>query len=160
MGFQRSSDKLATSFAPVPCSTSDLRPNSPSFASIYCECVNCESHAHKSNTEYVRSSALRLSLDPLLQHCRVLSETPLSGPRWPTSLNIKKKKEITDHANPEGNGPQRSKERGRRGSTGPPQPEQRRQKHHHDYALLPPHGRHDWRGLLQEQRTRMTMPRR
>ena len=92
MGFQRSSDKLATSFAPVPCSTSDLRPNSPSFASIYCECVNCESHAHKSNTEYVRSSALRLSLDPLLQHCRVLSETPLSGPRWPTSLNIKKKK--------------------------------------------------------------------
>ena len=41
-----------------------------------------------------------------------------------------KRKEITDHANPEGNGPQRAKERGRRGSTGPPQPEQRRQKHH------------------------------
>ena len=34
------------------------------------------------------------------------------------------------HAHPEGNGPQHSKERGRRGSTGPPQPEQRRQKHH------------------------------
>ena len=44
----------------------------------------------------------------------------------------KKKEEITDHANPEENGPQRSKERGRRGSTGQPQPEQRRQKHHRD----------------------------
>ena len=45
---------------------------------------------------------------------------------------MEKKKEITDHANSEGNGPQRSKERGRRGSTGPPQPEQRRRKHHRD----------------------------
>ena len=31
-----------------------------------------------------------------------------------------KQKEITDHANPEENEPQRSKEWGRRGSTGPP----------------------------------------
>ena len=56
---------------------------------------------------------------------------------WPFAKGLNcslknKKKEITDHANPEGNGPQRSKERGRRGSTGPPQPEQRRQKHHRD----------------------------
>ena len=43
-----------------------------------------------------------------------------------------KRKEITDHANPEGNGPQHSKERGRGGSTGPPQPEPRSQKHHRD----------------------------
>ena len=40
-----------------------------------------------------------------------------------------KKKGVTDNANPQGNGPQDSKERGRRGSTVPPQPEQRRQKH-------------------------------
>ena len=40
-----------------------------------------------------------------------------------------KKIGTTDHANPEGNGPQHFKERGRRGSTGPPLPEQRRQKH-------------------------------
>ena len=33
---------------------------------------------------------------------------------WTSSDEKKKKKEITDHANPEGNGPQRSKERGRR----------------------------------------------
>ena len=46
------------------------------------------------------------------------------------TLQKNKNKSITDHANPEGNGPQRSKERGRRGSTGPPQPEQQRQKHH------------------------------
>ena len=45
-------------------------------------------------------------------------------------LGKAKKKEITDHANPEGNGPQRSTERGRRGSTGQPQPEQQRRKHH------------------------------
>ena len=38
------------------------------------------------------------------------------------SICTGKKKEFTDHANPEGNGPQRWKERGRRGSTGPPQP--------------------------------------
>ena len=48
------------------------------------------------------------------------------------------KKWITDHANPEGNGPKHSKERGRRGSTGPPQPEQRRQKHHRVQWRVPP----------------------
>ena len=39
----------------------------------------------------------------------------------PTSKGIfcKKKKEFTEHANPEGNGPVHSKNRGRRGSTGP-----------------------------------------
>ena len=42
----------------------------------------------------------------------------------------KKRQKNKDHANPEGNGPQHSKERGRRGCKGPPQPEQRRQKHH------------------------------
>ena len=46
--------------------------------------------------------------------------------------NRLKQKRITDQASPEGTEPQHSKDRGRRGSTGPPQPEQRRQKHHHD----------------------------
>ena len=49
----------------------------------------------------------------------------------PQEFKRERKKPITDHANPEGNGPLYSKDRGRRGSTGPPQPEQRRQKHHH-----------------------------
>ena len=48
----------------------------------------------------------------------------------PLRTQHNEKKGITDHANPEGNGPEHSKERGRRGSTGPPQPEQQRQKHH------------------------------
>ena len=55
---------------------------------------------------------------------------PMHGHDHMIASSGRKKKEITDHANPEGTGPQRSKERGRRGSTGPPQPEQRRQKHH------------------------------
>ena len=52
---------------------------------------------------------------------------------WPPlCIPLKKieKTAITGHANPEGDGPQHSKERGRRGSTGPPQPEQRCRKHH------------------------------
>ena len=43
---------------------------------------------------------------------------------------IKRKGTTDQRANPEGNGPQHSKERGWRGSTGPTQPERQRQKHH------------------------------
>ena len=55
----------------------------------------------------------------------------------PWLLHSKKKKGITDHANPEGNGPQHSKERGWRGSIGPPQPEWQCQKHHQARKHIP-----------------------
>ena len=56
------------------------------------------------------------------------AQSPPSMLHWVHS----QEKRITDHANPEGNGLQHSKERGRRGSTGPPQPERQRQKHRRD----------------------------
>ena len=51
-------------------------------------------------------------------------------------LYPRKKNGITDHANPEGNGPQHSKERGWRGGRGPPQPERQRQKHQQDCQVV------------------------
>ena len=69
----------------------------------------------------------------------------------------KKKKDMTDHANVEGNGPQHSKEQGWGGSTGPPQPERQgqrllssQQRHHRSERLHGSGEIHEHRALISE----------
>ena len=62
------------------------------------------------------------------------------------------KRRITDNSNPEGNGPPHSMKRGRRRSTGPPQPERR--QHHRVHPLAGPSSRstqgpRPWLGHIQ-----------